>query len=243
MSKTITQNQLTGEIGEAATRLRFLKIGFQFDVRSRLESGIDAIAEVMLQGKPLARMIAVQVKATKASNYPGESDTGFHYLLKSDDLAYWRGSNLPIIIVLYREADDSFYWKEIPTGEEPPERHLSFQKISDVLDELAVDRLAALTVPKAGFGYYVPPLGGGEEGLVNILPISLPKEVFVSTTPYSAKQANAVLLDDDEPARFDWVIKGNAFWSFHDPRSSVCRNIVDVDGSSRGHRRRSSGLP
>lgn len=37
------------------------------------------------------------------------------------------------------------------------------------------------------------------------------------------------MLDADEPARFDWVIKGDAFWSFHDPRTSVCRHIVDLD--------------
>ncbi|MDR9807956.1 DUF4365 domain-containing protein [Rhizobium hidalgonense] len=229
MAKNITQNQLTGEIGEAAVRLRFLKIGFQFDVRSRLEAGIDAIAEVMLQGRPLAHMIAVQVKATKTGQHAGEDATGFHYLLRTEDLDYWRGSNLPVIIVLYREADDSFYWKEVPIGDAPAERRLNFSKKDDVLDESCVDRLAALTVPKAGFGYYVPPLGGGEEGLVNILPIALPKEVFVSTTPHSHAQAVAILLEDDEPARFDWVIKGSAFWSFHDPRKTVCRKIVDLD--------------
>ena len=65
MSKTITNNQLLGEIGEASVRLRFLNMGFQFDVRSRLEAGIDGIAEVMDKGRPLARMIAVQVKATQ----------------------------------------------------------------------------------------------------------------------------------------------------------------------------------
>jgi hypothetical protein len=44
-------------------------------------------------------------------------------------------------------------------------------------------------VPKAGFGYYVPPIGGGEEALVNILPVKLPAEVFVSSTPHTPKKA------------------------------------------------------
>lgn len=39
MSKTITGNQLLGEIGEAAVRLRFFNLGFQRDRRSRLEAG------------------------------------------------------------------------------------------------------------------------------------------------------------------------------------------------------------
>lgn len=229
MAKNITQNQVVGEIGETAAKLQFLKIGFQFDPRSRLEAGIDAIVEVMDHGRPLAKMIAVQVKTTEAGKYAGEDDNSFHYLLKSEDLTYWRGSNLPIIIVLHRQSDNSFFWKEIPRGEEFQDRRLNFSKRDDVLDIDAVDRLAALTVPKTGFGYYVPPLGGGEEALVNILPVKLPAEVYVSTTSYSRKQAAAILLDADEPARFDWVIKGDAFWSFHDPRTSVCKHVVDLD--------------
>ena len=77
MSKKITDNQLLGEIGETAARLRFLKIGFQFDVRSRLEAGVDAIVEVMDKGVPLAKMIAVQVKARHGNAYPSEDDDGF----------------------------------------------------------------------------------------------------------------------------------------------------------------------
>ena len=46
MSKRNTANQLLGELGESAVRTRFLSIGFQFDGRSRLEAGIDGIAEV-----------------------------------------------------------------------------------------------------------------------------------------------------------------------------------------------------
>lgn len=229
MTKTITSNQLLGEIGEAAVRLRFLTMGFQFDGRSRLEAGVDGIGEVMDKGKPLARMIAVQVKATESSSYASESDAGFTYLLRSDDLEYWRGSNLPIIIVLYRKSDETFFWKEVSVHPKPEDRKLTFDKHADVLNADAVDRLAALTVPKRGFGYYVPPLGGGEEALVNILQVKMPEEMFVSSTSYSHKQAAAILLDADEPARFDWVIKGGTFWSFADPRETVCKRVVDLD--------------
>jgi hypothetical protein len=229
MSKTITSNQLTGEIGEAAVRLRFLNIGFQFDGRSRLEAGVDGIAEVMDKGKPLARMIAVQVKAREGSRYASEDENGFSYLLQPDDLAYWRGSNLPIILVLYRKSDETYFWKEVGIDVEQEGRRLQFDKRRDVLDKDAVDRLAALTVPKAGFGYYVPPLGGGEEALVNILPLTLPEEVFVASTSHTTKKAVSMLLDSDKPARFDWSIKGGTFWSFSDPRESACSQIVDLD--------------
>lgn len=229
MAKRLTPSQVLGEIGEAAARLRFLTIGFQFDTRSRLEAGIDGIAEVMDQGRPMARMIAVQVKARESERYTAEDDQGFSYLLRSEDLDYWQPSNLPVIIVLYRRSDESFYWQEVPTGFREGERRILFDKARDVLDRNAVDRLAALTVPKAGFGYYVPPLGGGEEALVNILPVGLPSEMFVATTPNTVKEAVAVLLDGDDPGCFDWVIRGGEFWSFQDPRTSACRQIVDLD--------------
>ncbi|EGF93797.1 hypothetical protein ABI_00290 [Asticcacaulis biprosthecium C19] len=229
MSKTITPNQLIGEIGEAAVRLRFLSMGFQFDGRSRLEAGIDGIAEVMDNGRPLARMIAVQVKATEGRKYSNEDAEGFTYLLKGEDLKYWKGSNLPVIVVLYRQSDDTFYWQSIHDGARTADRRLRFSKTTDILNRDAADRLAVLTVPKAGFGYFVPPLGGGEDALVNILPLVLPTEMFVASTSLTPGQAIATLLEHEEPARFDWVMKDGSFWSFHDPRESACRDIVDLD--------------
>lgn len=229
MPKLITPNQIIGEIGENAVRGRFLTMGFQFDGRSRLEAGVDGIAEVMDNGRPLARMIAVQVKSTEDGRYASETDEGFTYLLRMQDLDYWKGSNLPVIVVFYRRSDNSFYWKEVSREHDQNERRLQIDKALDVLDSSTVNRLAGLTVPKAGFGYYVPALGGGEEALVNILPITLPAEMFVASTPYDGRRATAILLDDDEPARFDWSIAGGTFWSFHDPRTSSCREIVDLD--------------
>ena len=120
MSKHITANQILGEIGETAVKGRFLSLGFQFDGRSRLEAGVDGIAEVMSAGQPLAKMIAVQVKATESGRYASETDNGFSYLLRQADLDYWRGSNLPVIIVLYRRSDNNFYWKEVPRQTDQP---------------------------------------------------------------------------------------------------------------------------
>lgn len=92
MSKFLTPNQIIGEIGENAVRGRFLTMGFQFDGRSRLEAGVDGIAEVMENGRPLARMIAVQIKSTENVRYASETDEGFTYLLRMQDLDYWKGS-------------------------------------------------------------------------------------------------------------------------------------------------------
>lgn len=176
----------------------------------------------------MARMIAVQIKSTAASPYASEDDAGFTYLLRPQDLAYWRGSNLPVIVVFYRQSDDSFYWKEVGRDGDVGERRLQIDKKADLLDSSTLNKLADLTVPKTGLGYFVPPLGGGEEALVNILPITLPHEMFIASTPYDPRQANAIMLDQDVP-RFDWTINGGTFWSFHDPRTTCCSEIVDLD--------------
>ncbi len=181
----------------------------------------------MEDGRPLARMIAVQIKSTDDGRYGSETDQGFSYLLRLHDLDYWKGSNLPVIVVFFRRSDNSFYWKEVSRDPDQNERRLQIDKAKDVLDNSTLNRLADLTVPKAGFGYYVPALGGGEEALVNILPLYLPTEMYVASTPYDGKRATAVLLEDDEPARFDWTIVGGTFWSFRDPRTSCCRKIVE----------------
>src|SRR5690242_11239836 len=88
--KKLTPSQVVGEVGGAAARFQFVNVGFQFGGRSRIEGGIDGIAEVMDDGKPLARMIAVQVKATDVGKYTSENGEGFTYLLRSEDLEYWR---------------------------------------------------------------------------------------------------------------------------------------------------------
>lgn len=187
------------------------------------------MAEVMIDGEPQARMIAVQIKTTESAKYTGETEKGFTYLLEPDDLAYWRVSNLPVILVLYRISDESYYWKDVSLGVGEGARRLNFSKSDDVLDHKAVDSLAALTVPKYGAGYYVPPLGGGEDALVNMLPIKLPDEIFVASTSYDGKKATSVLLDSSDTPRFDWAIKSGSFWSFHDPRDEVTGEIVDLD--------------
>jgi hypothetical protein len=85
-------------------------------------------------------MIAVQVKARDTGSYAFEDDHSFSYLLRSEGLAYWRGSNLPVIIVLYRRSGESFYWQEVPGAFTDGERRLHFNKSRDILDRKGVDQ-------------------------------------------------------------------------------------------------------
>ena len=229
MNKKVTANQRIGEIGEKAANLQFLRIGFQFDGRSRLEAGIDGIAEVMDDDEPTAKMIAVQVKATEGARYTGESEAGFTYRVRAPDFDYWRGSNLPVILVVYRRSDDTFFWKSLENLVGESERTLQFDKERDVLDSSARDRLAALTVAKQGHGYYVPPLGGGEDAIVNMLPLRLPDEIFVAQTQLSTQQALARMNKVREGQRYDWMIDETTLWTFCDPLTTSVRDLVERD--------------
>lgn len=229
MNKRITASQRVGEIGEKAVGLQFLRIGFQFDGRSRLEAGIDGIAEVMDEDSPTAKMIAVQVKATESAVYPGETDVGFSYRVRASDFDYWRGSNLPVILVLYRLSDDTFFWKSLENLVGEAERTLQFDKTLDILDGSAKDHLAALTVAKQGHGYYVPPLGGGEDAIINMLPLRLPDEIFVAQTQLTTQKALARMNKAQEGRRYDWMIDETSLWTFCDPLTTTVSDLVERD--------------
>lgn len=104
---------------------------------------------------------------------------------------------------------------------------LRIDKAQDVLDGKARDRLAALTVEKQGHGYHVPPLGGGEEAIVNMLPISLPSEIFVAQTQLSSRESLAKMNKARSGKRYDWMISETSLWTFHDPLKSNVRDLVE----------------
>lgn len=112
MTKHITDSQVLGELGETVVKKLVLEMGFIYDGRGRLEAGTDGIIELRdpRTGVPLGKLLAVQVKSTAAGQYVRETDTGFEYLLRPQDLAGWKASNIPVILVLWRQSDNSAYW-------------------------------------------------------------------------------------------------------------------------------------
>jgi hypothetical protein len=92
MTKRITDSQILGELGETAIKKLVLEMHFIYDPRGRLEAGTDGIIELRdpTSGAPLGKLLGVQVKATESGQYIRETDRSFEYLLKPDDLKYWR---------------------------------------------------------------------------------------------------------------------------------------------------------
>jgi hypothetical protein len=231
MSKIITDNQLLGELGEAAIRKLVLEMKFIYEPRGRLEAGTDGIIELRdpKSGAPLGKLLAVQVKSTDTGQYVRENDTSFEYLLKPDDLKYWRTSNIPVIIVLWRKSDETAFWKEVTDRVKREERRLKFEKAADVFNLSCADRIGALTIDRHTPGVYLPPLNQGEDAIINLLRIKLPQKIFVSTSPFGGgRDAIPEMLKHDN-VRFDWVIRKRRSVSFFDPRDFGTRAIIDPD--------------
>jgi hypothetical protein len=132
------------------------------------------------------KLLGVQVKATGSGQYVRETDRGFEYLLKPGDLKYWRLSNIPVIIVVWRQSDGSAYWKDVTDSVKGEERRLKFDKDVDVFDARCADRIGALTIDRRTPGVFLPPLNQGEEAIINLLRIKLPDEVFLASSPFGS---------------------------------------------------------
>jgi hypothetical protein len=231
MTKRITDSQILGELGETAIKKLVLEMHFIYDPRGRLEAGTDGIIELRdpKSGAPLGKLLGVQVKATESGQYIRETDRSFEYLLKPDDLKYWRGSNIPVIIVVWRQSDGTAYWKDVTDCVKGEERRLKFDKDADTFDTHCADRIGALTIDRRTPGVYLPPLNQGEEAIINLLRINLPDEIFLASSPFgSGRDAIPELVKHDN-TRFDWVIRKRRFVSFFDPREYATRTIIDLD--------------
>jgi hypothetical protein len=231
MSKKITDSQLLGELGETAVKKIVLEMQFIYEPRGRLEAGTDGIIELRdpKTGAPLGKLLGVQVKSTESGQYVRETDRSFEYLLRPDDLQYWRTSNIPVIIVVWRKSDETAYWKDVSDCVKGEERRLKFDKKVDVFNADCADRVGALTIDRATPGVYLPPLGHGEEAIINLLRIKLPDEIFVATSPFGSGRDAIPELVRHQNTRFDWVIRKRRYVSFFDPRQYATQAIVDLD--------------
>lgn len=231
MAKTVTDNQLNGELGETLVKAQVARLGHVFEGRGRLETGIDGTIEFRdpVSGRMTGQTVAVQVKTRSDRSYDGETGAAFRYLMRAEDVAYWRQSSLPVVLILFRLSDTSFYWKDVADCVAGNERMLNFDKEADRLDAAAMDRLAAVAVRRGRLGAFVPPMRTGERAHLNLLRICMPDEIFVADSPFaSGRQAVPHLLATGD-RRFDWVIRDRRFVSFRNPLGTGLEAIVDVD--------------
>jgi hypothetical protein len=231
-SKKLSPNQILGQRGELQVADRVLAMNLSFHALNRLETGIDGMIELRdpVSHVTLAKWVGVQVKATESQRYTAETDAGFEYLLNPSDLSYWRGSNIPVIIVLLRLEDQTMFWKAVDCGSDSEPRRLVFDKTADRFDRSNADAVAALTVDKNQPGSYVPPMLAGDPLHLNLVRLILPPVMYVAQSPFkSQREATKEMLSYKGQHFFDWVIRDRTFWSFRDPRDTLIANVIDTD--------------
>lgn len=74
--------------------------------------GIDAQIEVVKDNTATGQLLAAQIKSG-SSYFTKESDEGWWYALKKDDLAYWLEHSLPVVVVIYDPVTKSAYWQAV----------------------------------------------------------------------------------------------------------------------------------
>jgi hypothetical protein len=231
MTKTITRQQLAGSQGEAFVKERANAMGFLFSTYGQPEAGIDGLLELRdpKTGAVGGRLVAVQVKTTDDGSYTADDGNHFEHLMDPQDVAYWSGCNLPVIVVLLHLGRREAFWKSVDAGEGAGSRRLRIDRAKDKFDETARDAIADLCVAKSGFGVWFPTLKGGEPGHMNLVEVVLPKVAYVGASPFkTGRQALAELLEKEARPPDDWVIRKGEFMSFRDPRTGPVARIVDV---------------
>jgi len=166
--KVVTDNQMTGEAGEAIIKSELIKVGLVYQGFGRLESGTDGMVELRdpQTGQTSSRFVAVQAKTTVNQRYTYETETSFEYLMDEKDLSGWKQANLPVIIVLHRIDDNSTYWKSVFDHSPGEERRLRFDKVADQLTKASIDSIAGLMIDRASPGVWIPPLNTGERAVL-----------------------------------------------------------------------------
>lgn len=226
MAKTITGNQVVGAQGEMRVSERANAMGFLYSAYGRLEAGVDGLLEVRdpVSGAASGRMVAVQVKTRQSGAFTGETDSQFEYLCAEADAEYWRGSNLPVILVFVRVDTEEMFWRPAPEDG----RRILVDKTAHRFDIAARDDIAALTVDKAGWGVSLPSMRTGESGHLNLLRVILPDEVFIAPcVQRHGRDALKALLEFDDRPPFDWVVRDSRLISFRDPSLSTLKHICE----------------
>lgn len=229
--KTITRQQVAGSQGEAFVRERANAMGLLYSPYGTPEAGIDGLIEIRdpASGVVSGQIVAVQVKTTDDGGYTAETGTSFEYLMDQRDVEYWRGSNVPVILVVVRLNSREAYWKDTSTGTGSGDRRLCFSKTDDLFNETARDKIAALCVSKGQWGVWFPAMKAVESCHLNLVEVTLPESIFIAPSPFkTGRQALGEHFSrSDERLPDDWVLRNGQFMSFRNPEGTALEPLID----------------
>jgi hypothetical protein len=98
----------TEQIGVNAVEALFLKMGWIFRTQFVSDVGIDAQIELVENGEPTGKLIAIQIKSGRG-NFK-ETRTGFRYSGSLAHYDYWLRHSLPVLLIAHLPDTDETYW-------------------------------------------------------------------------------------------------------------------------------------
>src|SRR5436190_22708023 len=109
-----TRSQRSGLRGEAFVAKIVSDAGFIWNGRQR-DFGIDGDIEVVdREGEMTGASVLAQVKGTEVG-FPGESDTGFRFICKEDQINYWLRCGQPVVLICVNLVRGEAWWKRLDT--------------------------------------------------------------------------------------------------------------------------------
>ncbi|WP_229518074.1 DUF4365 domain-containing protein [Paraburkholderia terrae] len=99
----------------AVERIVMREMGWIFREQLVVDMGIDAQIELVLNGNPTGRLMAVQIKA--GPSHVKEKGDAFEFRGSRTHLDYWSNHSLPVILVLHLPQTDATYWVHVEPSE------------------------------------------------------------------------------------------------------------------------------
>lgn len=141
----------TERLGVAALEYFFSERGWLFREQTTHDYGIDAHVEIVVDGRPTGKLIALQIKSG-ASFFKEQSVGAVIFRTDEKHIAYWIGHSMPVVLVLFNPDSKQAYWQEVSrqTVESTGKLwKLEVPMVSMFDDQdLTFKRLSALTQPE-----------------------------------------------------------------------------------------------
>jgi hypothetical protein len=231
VTKKISQNDITGELGINLIQKMCLEMGFLWHPTG-LEAGIDGYIEIRLDtGEVTNCIIQVQSKATDRA-FEAETESSLEFRCSGKDLDYWLAGNAPVILVRSRPRTNEAYWVSLKDYFKDAAKRkaakIVFDKTSDRFDLTAKTTLQRLAT-RADSGFYLGTRPKNEIVYSNLLEIaSLPKKFYVAASEYRTRgELFAALQEFGRSVHGEWILIAKMLSSFHDLTASPWTKVCD----------------
>lgn len=232
--KKIDRSAQIGDSAVALIHVRVNEMGFVWHER-KIDAGIDGSIELRdpATGQVNNRHFLIQSKG-RDNRFPGETDRGFHFLCRREDVDYWMASPVPVLLVCSHPATGEAWWVHVQGWFADPGRRASgrvdFDKATMRFDASCSSRLLALADPH-GDAHVPVPARKPETLTSNLLSVTVPGGLY--RAPASGRSPGDVyeaLGEGGTPLRHDWLLRGGLLHTWH-PTDGTPLGLA-VDGPS-----------